>query len=235
VGKQMIKIGIIGAMNEEVDILKNKMEIKKVTKKANMEFYEGLLNNKQVVIVECGIGKVNAAACTQILISEYKVNYIINTGVAGAVNDDLEIGDIVISTDVVQHDFDVTAFGYKLGEIPRLNDYIFKADNRLIELAKKITIDVTDHKVFIGRIMSGDIFLASPESKDKLQKEFNGYCVEMESAAIGQICYLNSVPFVIFRAMSDKADGSAHENFNDFVQKAAINSANIVINMINHI
>lgn len=231
----MNKIGIIGAMSEEVDILKDKITLRKVIRKANMEFYEGILFEKNVVIVECGIGKVNAAACTQILISVFNVDIIINTGVAGAVNDELEIGDLVISSDVVQHDFDVTAFGYKLGEIPRLNEYIFKADSDLIEIAKVASKEVTKHKVFIGRIMSGDIFLASPESKNRLKDEFDGFCVEMESASIGQICYLNNIPFVILRAMSDKADGSAHENFNDFVHKAAVNSANIVMNMVKHI
>lgn len=232
----MKKVGIIGAMNEEIDILISKMSVDNTIKIANMTFYEGYLNEKQVVLVECGIGKVNAAVCTQILITNFKVNYIINTGVAGAVNDDLNIGDIVISTDVVQHDFDATGFGYKLGQIPRLDEYIFKADNNLVKIAKDVSDKINiDHKVVLGRIMSGDIFVASPEAKDRLLDEFNGFCVEMESAAIGQVCYLNSIPFVIFRAMSDKADGSAHVNFNEFVQKAAINSANIVENIIVHI
>lgn len=228
-----MKIGIIGAMDEEIKILKDKMEIDKVTEKAKMEFCEGKLNGKDIVLVRCGIGKVNAAICTQILITYFNVDCIINTGVAGAIHDSLNIGDIVISTDVVQHDVDATGFGYELGEIPRLDVYKFKADERLIDIAKKVAVEeLVGHKLYEGRILSGDVFVASPEKKDKLWKNFKGYCVEMESAAIGQTCYLNNIPFVIFRAISDKADGSAHVNFNEFVIESAKNSAEIVQRII---
>lgn len=231
----MKNIAIIGAMSEEIEILKNKMIVKNTYNIANMQFLEGNISNKDVILVVCGIGKVNAGACAQILITKFNVGLIINTGVAGAISEELNIGDIVISEDVIQHDFDATGFGYKLGEIPRLDEYIFKGHNKLIELAKDIITNNLNNKVFVGRILSGDIFLANSESKERLLNEFNGHCVDMESAAIGQICYLNKVPFLIFRAISDKADGSAHVNFNEFVNKAAINAANFVEMLLDHI
>lgn len=232
----MKRIGIIGAMEEEIEILKNRMDIEETVRIANMEFFVGKIQNKDIVLVRCGIGKVNAAVCTQILITNFKVEGIINTGVAGAIYDELNIGDIVVSTDVIQHDVDATAFGYKLGEIPRLDEYIFKADEKLIEVTKKASKEqVTNHSVLEGRILSGDVFVASPEMKEKLWNSFKGFCVEMEGAAIGHTCYLNNVPFVILRAMSDKADGSAHINFNEFVHEAAKNSAEIVTKIINYL
>lgn len=232
----MDKIGIIGAMDEEIKILHDNMSVERVINIASMEFFEGFLKDKKVVLVRCGIGKVNAAVCTQILITQFNVQGIINTGVAGAVYDKLNIGDIVISKDVAQHDFDATGFGYKLGEIPRLNEYIFKGDNNLIELAQKISKEeLIEHNVYLGRILSGDVFVASPDVKEVLWDTFEGYCVEMEGAAIGQTCYLNKIPFVILRSISDKADGSAHVNFNEFVNRAAVNSSEIVEKIINYI
>ncbi|WZL74771.1 5'-methylthioadenosine/adenosylhomocysteine nucleosidase [Clostridiaceae bacterium 35-E11] len=233
----MNRIGIIGAMDEEVAILKEKMQLEKKVSSAGMEFYQGRLLDKEVVIVRSGIGKVNAAICTQILISNFQINSVINTGVAGAIYEELEVGDLVISTDVIEHDFDVTGFGgYKLGQIPRMEEYIFKADGKLIEAASTaIEHKTLGHKVFVGRILSGDIFVASPEKKDFLWKEFKGYCTEMEGASIGHTCYVNNIPFVIIRAMSDKADGTAHVNFNEFVDEAVNNSVAIVLDMLKHL
>ncbi len=224
-----MRIGIIGAMDEELEILKNIMIIEDILELTGMKFYIGKLENKSIVLVRCGIGKVNAAICTQVLINKFNVTHIINTGVAGAINDNLNVGDIVISSDVIEHDFDATNFGYKPGEIPRLDTYEFKADDRLMDIAYKASNNENiSHKTVKGRILSGDVFIASPEKKDYLWSEFNGYCTEMEGAAIGHTCYLNHIPFVIIRAMSDKADGSAHVNFNDFLHEAAENSSNIV-------
>ncbi len=233
----MKKIGIIGAMDEEVFILKEKMELKKEVFFANMHFYEGKLNNQKVIVVHSGIGKVNAAICAQILISNFGASVIINTGVAGAIYDALEVGDIVISSDVIEHDFDVTGFGeYQLGQIPRMKEYIFKADERLIKTAIEVgRIEKYAHKMVVGRILSGDVFVACPEKKEFLWKEFQGYCTEMEGAAIGHTCYVNNVPFVIIRAMSDKADGTAHVNFQEFVNKAAENSVQIVLGILERI
>lgn len=231
-----MKIGIIGAMDEEIDILKNQMQIDETINLTGMNFYVGTLERKKIVLVRCGIGKVNAAICAQILVSNFNVTHIINTGVAGAIYDELNVGDIVISSDVIEHDFDATNFGYRLGEIPRLDTYIFEADKNLIDISYKASKHETvKHKTVIGRILSGDIFVACSDKKDFLWKTFEGYCTEMEGAAIGHTCYLNNIPFVIIRAMSDKADGTAHINFNEFLHEAAENSSNIVKNILNQL
>lgn len=229
-------IGIIGAMDEEIHILKGRMELSETIELAGMKFHKGQLMGKAVVLVRSGIGKVNAAICAQILISNFEVSAIINTGVAGAVHDDLSVGDIVVSSDVIEHDFDVTGFGgYKLGQIPRMDEYIFQADKTFVEIAMNASKkENKNHKTVVGRILSGDVFVASRERKDLLWREFQGYCTEMEGAAIGHTCYLNQVPFVVIRAMSDKADGSAHVNFNEFVHQAAKHSSEIIIDMIQH-
>lgn len=232
----MTKIGIIGAMDEEIEILKGLMKIDDEVSIAGMVFYTGKLQNKNVILVRSGIGKVNAAICTQVLVSNFNASYIINTGVGGAIHEDLNVGDIVISSDVIEHDFDATSFGHKLGEIPRMDTYIFEADKNLIDIAFKASENETvKHKTMIGRILSGDMFVACPNKKEFLWRNFEGYCTEMEGAAIGHTSYLNNVPFVIIRAVSDKADGTAHTNFNEFVHEAAKNSSNIVKNIIEHI
>lgn len=226
-------IGIIGAMDEEILLLKESMKIEDTKKIANMDFYLGTLDGVEIALVRCGIGKVNAAICAQILIGQLGATSIINTGVAGAIHEDLEVLDVVISTDVLQHDFDVTGFGYPLGEIPRMDTSIFAADGKLQKIAIKAAGEVLkDNKVLNGRIVSGDIFVSNSELKDKLWNVFKGYSTEMEGAAIGHTCYVNNTPFVIIRAMSDKADGSAHTNFNEFVQRAAEHSKEIVRKML---
>lgn len=232
----MIKIGIIGAMDEEVDILKEIMDIQETVQKGGLKFYIGRLENKDVVLVRCGIGKVNAALCTQILLSEFNVNSVVNTGVAGALHSDLGVYDIVISSDAMYHDFDTTVFGNKIGEIPRMDTSIFKADEKLINAAYESTKEeVRSHKVVKGRVVTGDIFISSKELKDKLVNELGAYCGEMEGAAIAHVCHVNEVPFVVIRAMSDKADGSADVTYEEFVQEAAHNSKDIVLSMLRHI
>lgn len=223
-------------MDEEVNILKDEMEINETIKIASMDFYIGKLETKDIVLVRCGIGKVNAAICTQILVDKFDVNLVINTGVAGAMHDSLNILDVVVSDDVLYHDFDVTGFGYKLGEIPRMDSSIFKADNNLVNISINAAKEVLrSENVFKGRVVSGDIFVSSAELKEKINLEFNAYCTEMEGAAIGHTCFLNNKPFVIIRAMSDKADGSAHANFNEFVEKASHNSKEIVKGILKQI
>ncbi|MBS4534201.1 5'-methylthioadenosine/adenosylhomocysteine nucleosidase [Clostridium sp. D2Q-14] len=222
-------LGIIGAMDEEIEIIKNEMEIVGKDTKAQTVFYRGRFQGKNIVLVRCGIGKVNAAIITQILITEYKVDSVINTGVAGAVKDDIQIGDIVVSEDVLEHDFDARSFGYKLGEIPRLKVSKFKADDRLIDLVVNSTkSELKDNRVYKGRIVSGDEFVASAEKKKFLWNQFSAYCVEMEGAAIGHACNINGISFVIIRAISDKADGSANSNYNEFVLDASKKSVNIL-------
>ncbi|WP_248483403.1 5'-methylthioadenosine/adenosylhomocysteine nucleosidase [Tepidibacter aestuarii] len=229
-------IGIIGAMDEEVDILRDLMDIKETVEKASLKFYVGKIEGKDVVLVRCGIGKVNAALCAQILISEFKVDAVINTGVAGALHEDLDVFDIVISTDTIQHDFDTTVFGYEVGVIPRMEESTFKADDRLIEVAYNSSINSDKkYKVVKGRVLTGDVFVSSKELKDKLVNNLKGYCAEMEGAAIGHACYVNNTPFIIIRAMSDKADGSADVTYEEFVSEAAHNSKEIVLGILKNL
>ncbi|MGL5330782.1 MAG: 5'-methylthioadenosine/adenosylhomocysteine nucleosidase [Peptostreptococcaceae bacterium] len=226
-------IGIIGAMDEEVDILVDLMDIEKVVEKASLKFHQGKLEGKNIVLVKCGIGKVNSALCTQILISEFNVDAVVNTGVAGALHHELDVQDIVISTDAIQHDMDATVFGYSKGIIPRMDNSTFEADQRLIDAAYESSIkESKGNKVVKGRIVSGDIFISSKELKDTLVNDFNAHCGEMEGAAIAHVCHLNNTPFVIVRAMSDKADGSADVTYEEFVVEAAHRSKDIVLNML---
>lgn len=226
-------IGIIGAMEEEVSGLKEKMQIERILKKASMEFCQGTLNGKETVVVRCGIGKVNAAVCTQILADEFKVKAIINTGIAGSLKNEINIGDIVLSSDALQHDMDATGFGYQYGEIPRMETSIFEADKNLVNLAKecceKVNPDITAH---IGRIVSGDQFISDKEKKNWITDHFEGYCTEMEGAAIAQTAYLNQIPFLIVRAISDKADDSAHMDYAEFEKKAILHSVSLMTEII---
>lgn len=229
----MKRIGIIGAMEIEVEMLKEVTQVAAVVESAGMSFVVGQLEGQDIILVTSGIGKVNAAICTQILVDKFDVTHVINTGVAGAIHEDLTFGDLVISTDLIEHDVDATGFGYELGQIPRMDEWAFKADETLISLAEKAAIEESiTHKVVKGRIVSGDVFISSVEKKDFLSNQFTAYAGEMEGAAIAHTCYLNKVPFLILRAMSDKADGTAHENFEAFCQEAAVNSSNMVKNML---
>lgn len=232
----MVKIGIIGAMELEVKELKEAMSVSEITKKANMEFYEGTLNNVPVVIVQCGIGKVNAALCTQILADLFQVTHIINTGVAGSLNAKLDIGDILISRDALHHDMDVTIFGYQLGEVPQMGRREFPADERLAKLAKETCEKVNpDIHAILGRVVSGDQFISGNEIKEKLIQEYQGDCAEMEGASIAHGAYLNKIPFVIIRAISDKADNSAEMDYPAFEAAAAKHSAALVRELVKHI
>ncbi|ROR23659.1 adenosylhomocysteine nucleosidase [Mobilisporobacter senegalensis] len=217
----MNHIGIIGAMDEEVNIMKERMEDVIITKKASMEFYKGKLSGKDIVVVRSGIGKVNAAVCAQILVDEYQVEGIINTGVAGSLRNEINIGDIVLSKDTVQHDMDATGFGYEPGVIPRMDTSTFIADTLLLKTAREVCEEVNkDINVFVGRIVSGDQFISERGKKESLVKLFDGYCTEMEGAAIAQAAYLNNIPFLIIRAISDKADNSAEMDYSEFEMKA---------------
>lgn len=232
-GKSMKKIGIIGAMDEEVSRLKEMMKHISVIKKAEMDFYVGELKEKEVVVVKSGIGKVNAGICTQILIDQYQIEAVINTGVAGSLKNEINIGDIVLSTDTLYHDMDATGFGYKLGIIPRMETSIFQADAALLALAKKVCKEVNKEiQVFCGRVLSGDQFISDQEVKERLRKNFDGYCTEMEGAAIAHTAYLNQVPFLIIRAISDKADSSATVDYGVFEEKAIEHTVNLLLGMI---
>lgn len=229
----MKTIGIIGAMEVEVAILKEKMEDVRIIKKASMDFYEGILAGKKVVVVRSGIGKVNAGICAQILADVFSVEAIINTGIAGSLNKDINIGDIVLSTDVVQHDMDATGFGYRKGQIPQMPIFYFAADEKLRQLAAEVCREVNpDIQVFEGRIASGDQFVCDQGVKDGIVSEFAAYATEMEGAAIGQAAYLNEIPFLVIRAISDKADGSAQMDYSEFEKKAIEHSVKLTLNML---
>lgn len=229
----MKKIGIIGAMELEVEELKSKMEITRKEERASMEFLEGMLNGTDVVIVRSGIGKVNAALCTQILCDVFEVTHIINTGVAGSLKNEINIGDIVVSTDALHHDVDVRVFGYPLGEVPQMGCLAFQADEKLSALAVECCKEVNpDISVYNGRIVSGDQFISDKKVKEHIITNFGGFCVEMEGASIAHAAYLNHVPFVIIRAISDKADDSAEMDYPTFEKAAAAHSAALVEHML---
>lgn len=228
-----MKIGIIGAMDLEIATLKEKMTDVSAKAVASMEFFDGSLNNVPVVIVKCGIGKVNAGICVQILHDLFSVTHVINTGVAGSLRAEINIGDIVVSTDAVQHDMDVTVFGYQVGQIPQIPVFTFEADKSLSDTAMAACREVnTDIHVFQGRVVSGDQFISSKEKKEFLIRTFDGCCTEMEGAAIAQAAYLNELPFVIIRAISDKADDSAEMDYPTFEHSAALHSAKLVEAML---
>lgn len=229
----MNKIGIIGAMELEVAELKSKMELKNVVDKAGMQFHEGVLNRKDVVIVQCGIGKVNAGICVQILADIFAVDAVINTGVAGSLRAEINIGDIVVSADACEHDMDVSAFGYEPGIIPQMETSFFKADRKLAEEAISVCREVNPEiNVYEGRVVSGDQFISDGTVKDRLIQQFDGSCAEMEGAAIAHAAFLNKLPYVVLRAISDKADGSAHMDYPEFERAAAAHCAKLVENLV---
>ena len=227
-------LGIIGAMDEEVSKLKAMLSDLKITKKAGMEFCEGVLFGKNVVVVKSGIGKVNAAICTQILADIFKVNAIINTGIAGSLNDKINIGDIVLSKDALQHDMDTSAFGDPIGVIPRMEVSEFPGDENLIKLAEECCSRVLPQiQTFVGRVVSGDQFISDKAKKQWLTDTFHGYCTEMEGAAIAHAAYLNGIPFLVIRAISDKADDSAAGmDYPTFEAMAIENSVKLISEMI---
>lgn len=229
------RTGIIGAMDEEVTTLKDALTDMQVETIAGMDFYTGKLDGKDVVVVQCNIGKVNAGICAQILIDRFGVDAIINTGVAGSLDARIDIGDIVVSTDAVQHDYDLTPAGAQPGEFMDFGIISLPASDamrkRAVEAAAAAAPDVS---VYEGRVCTGDQFIASDEKKDWIVSTFEGLCCEMEGGAIAQVCYLNDVPFVIIRAISDKADGSAQQTYSEFEEEAAKNCAAITEYMVSH-
>lgn len=233
---RMDKIGIIGAMELEVEELKSKMQTKQVVEKAGMKFFEGTLNGKEVVIVQSGIGKVNAGMCTQILVDKFEIDAVINTGVAGSLRAEINIGDIVVSTDACEHDMDVRPLGYELGIIPQMKTSFFEADKTLIKAACEVCREVNpDIDVYEGRVVSGDQSISDNAVKETLINTFHGSCAEMEGAAIAHAAYLNEVPYVVIRAISDKADGSAQMDYPEFERAAAKHSAKLVETLVTRV
>lgn len=226
-------IGIIGAMEEEVAHLKEAMQVEKTVERAAMTFVKGKLDGKDVVVVRSGIGKVNAGICAQILADLFEVDTLINTGVAGSLDAALDIGDIVISTDAVQHDMDVSALGDPVGQIPRMDTFAFPADERLVQLAVQANEEANpDIHTFTGRVVSGDQFVADGAVKERLVTQFQAKCTEMEGAAIAQAAYLNKISCVIIRAISDKADNSSTMDYAAFEKQAITHTVRLVRNLM---
>lgn len=231
--KRRPRVGIIGADEMEIALLKEAAADTACTALAGMNFCEGHIGNTDVVIAQCGIGKVNAAICTELLIGRYHVEKIINTGVAGSLNAGINIGDLVISTDAVHHDFDISPLGYGYGEIPYLGVTAFPADEELRAAAVRAARTAAPELgVFEGRICSGDQFIASSAQKEQIRSRVGGMCCEMEGAAIAQVCYLNRIPWVAIRAISDKADETGDVDYPSFAAKAARDCAGIVRAML---
>ncbi|MBP3462330.1 MAG: 5'-methylthioadenosine/adenosylhomocysteine nucleosidase, partial [Tyzzerella sp.] len=208
-------------------------DIEKVVEYASMQFYKGVLCGKKVVVVRSGIGKVNAAVCTQILADKFNVDILINTGIAGSLDAAIDIGDMVISTDLVEHDMDASIFGDPVGQIPRMDTFSFPADRELVKKAVQANTEANpDIKTFTGRIVSGDQFVSSAEMKDKLVRLFDAKCTEMEGAAIAHTAYLNKISCVIIRAISDKADNSATMDYPTFEKQAIKHSVKLVRNLL---
>ncbi len=225
----MTKLGIIGAMQEEVETLLERMENKTATVKAGSTFYEGQLSGLDVTVVQCGIGKVNAAVCTQILCDCFAVTHLVNTGIAGSLCNELDIGDLVVSRDVMHHDFDCTHFGYPMGKVPGIDVVAFPASGEMIRLAFDAAEAVHPGHTKIGRVASGDQFVDNPQLKDRIIAVSGAACTEMEGAAIAQTAYRNGIPFVILRAISDKADHSAEMDYPTFERIAAHRCASVTM------
>ncbi len=212
----MKNIGIIGAMEEEVSALIKHLNCEEKINYLNFEFNIAAYKDKKVVIVVSGIGKVNSAICTQLLIDRFGVDCIINSGIAGAISEKVDIADIVFSKDLMQHDMKVENFGYPAGIIPRMGeDSIFKGDIFLLEKIESIAKN-NNIKYFVGRIVSGDEFVSENSQKQWIKDTFDALCTDMESASIAHVCFLNKVPFVAVRCISDTADDRAQMVYEEF-------------------
>lgn len=229
-------IGIIGAMDLEVEKLIDAMTEKETVEYAKRVFYKGKLSDKDVVLARCGVGKVNAAITVQMMVDKFGITKIINTGVAGSLNEKIDIGDIVLATGAVYHDMEAIAFGYERGQVPQMDIFEFPTEEALVDLAEKSCLKVNpDIKVFRGRVASGDQFIASKDVKNSIKEYFNPLCVEMEGCAMAHAAYVNSIGCLIIRAISDKADDSAEMDYPTFEQKAAVHSAKMVIEMMKNL
>lgn len=226
-----MKLGIIGAMDVEVAALKEKMENVTAVNRAGTAYFEGTLEGLPVVVVQCGVGKVNAAMCTQILCDCYEVTHLVNTGIAGSLCAELDIGDLVVSKDAMYHDMDCRAFGYPMGQVPGMDVLAFPADEQLMAVAYAAAENVNSGHTKIGRVASGDQFIAEKGQKARIIEDTQALCTEMEGAAIAHTAYRNGVPFVIIRAISDKADDSAEMDYPTFEAIAACRCAQVTLIM----
>lgn len=230
----MKKIGIIFAMEEE---LKELLKFLKITKEYNifdLKFYEGTIHNVKCILVKSGVGKVNAARTTQILIDNINVDYIFNIGVAGGVSELLNVGDIVIGESLVQHDFDITAFDHEKGYIPEIGVYI-KSDEYLYTIANNVLRENNKINILSGVIASGDIFCTEISMGQKINQKFNALCVEMEGASIAQICHLCHIPFLVLRSISDTPNNNNVITYEEFLEKSSKNIAEEMCKIIEKI
>ena len=232
-----MKLGIIGAMTVEVETLKQNMQNLTTSHRAGMEFYDGLLEGMPVTVSVCGVGKVNAALCVQVMCDFYGITHIVNTGVAGSLCNDLDIGDFVISRDAIYHDFDCHVINdhYTVGQVPGISVREFPANEKLIEAALAAAEEVKPGGAKLGRVASGDQFICGNESKACIVANTGASCTEMEGAAIAHAAWRNGIPFVIIRAISDKADDSAQMDFPTFEAIAARNCAAVTQKFIRNI
>lgn len=213
-------IGIIAAIHEEVEAIQKLMTDIYIKEVYELQFIQGKINTKDVVLVKCGVGKVNAARTTQILLNNYEIEYVINVGTAGSLNESIEIGDIVIGEKLVQHDFDITAGGREKGYITDVGKY-FYSDKKLVEETKEVIEDMNENfNAFIGTIATGDIFVQDIQVKNSIKAEFNADCAEMEGAAIAQVCMLDNIPFIVIRSISDKPNGNNAIDFEKYLALA---------------
>ena len=227
----MTKLGIIGAMELEVETLLEKMEEKSSCVMAKSTFYTGKLQGLDAVVVQCGVGKVNAAICAQILCSCFGVTHLVNTGIAGSLSAELDIGDLVVSRDAMYHDFDCVHFGYEMGRVPGMDVVAFPADAGMMDLAYAAAEAVNPGHTKVGRVASGDLFVAEKAAKEAIIAKTGALCTEMEGAAIAQTAYRNGIPFVILRAISDKADDSAEMDYPSFERIAAHRCADMTMHL----
>ena len=225
----MKNYGIIAAMQEEMQEIQKLMKEISTIEIYGLNFIKGKINNKQVVLAEAGVGKVNAARTTQILIDKFDIDAVINVGSAGASNDELNIGDIVIGKKLVQHDFDITAFGHPKGYISNAGEY-FNSNKQLIEQMENAiqNLEDSDFKILVGTIASGDIFCTETKMKEKIRNKFEADAIEMEGAAIAQVCKLDNIPFVVIRGISDTPNGNNEITFEQYLQKASQRCAQII-------
>ena len=230
----MNTIGIIAAMQEEMNEIKKIMNNVQEKNIYELKFYEGTINNKNIVLVESGVGKVNAARTTQVLIDNYKIDAVINVGSAGSANQELQIGDIVIGKTLVQHDFDITAFGHPKGYISNVGERINSDENLINSMEQTIeNLQNKEFKIKIGTIASGDIFCTEPKMKEKIRDKFNADAIEMEGAAIAQVCKLDNMPILVIRSISDSPNGNNNITFEQYLETASKRCAEILSQFFN--
>ena len=227
----MKKIGIVFAMIEELEEFLKLVELKKEYELFDLKFYECNYNKVECILVESGIGKVNSARATQILIDNYKVDYVFNVGVAGGLKEELNMCDIVVGKNLVQHDFDLTPFDHEKGFIPNVGKYI-ECDEYLVNLTKNIDVDCN---IFYGTIASGDIFVTDRNMADKISTKFDALCTEMEGASIAQVCYLSHIPFLVIRSISDSPNGNNNLTFDEFLLKSSKMVAKFTLQLLSKI